>query len=94
MALSNPYDGERRPGHVGLPLPGVEIRIVDEHDVVVSEEESGEIQVRGPSVFLEYWRRREATDEAFTQDGWFKNWRYRENISGILPNHGSKILLT
>ena len=72
MALSNPYDGERRPGHVGLPLPGVQVRIVDEHDVVVPAGESGEIQVKGPGVFSEYWKRHQATMAAFTQDGWFK----------------------
>lgn len=71
MALSNPYDGERRPGAVGMPLPNVEVRLVDEQQgVVTTEGEAGEIQIRGPSVFLEYWNRPEATETSF-QDGWF-----------------------
>ena len=72
MALSNPLEGERRPGHVGRPLPGVELRLVDDDGVPVRPGEAGEIQVRGPSVFGAYWRRPEATSEAFTEDGWFR----------------------
>jgi malonyl-CoA/methylmalonyl-CoA synthetase len=72
MGLSNPLHGERRPGHVGRPLPGVEIRLVDDEGVPVPEGEAGEIQVRGPTVFKEYWRRPDATSEAFTRDGWFR----------------------
>ncbi|HMB91288.1 MAG TPA: acyl-CoA synthetase [Rhodothermales bacterium] len=73
MALSNPLQGERRPGFVGLPLPGVEIRLVDEHeDSVEGEGQPGEIQVCGPNVFLEYWQRPDATANAFTADGWFR----------------------
>jgi malonyl-CoA/methylmalonyl-CoA synthetase len=60
MNVSNPYDGERRPGSVGLPLPGVEVRLA----------EGGEIQVRGPNVFGGYWERPEATADSFV-DGWF-----------------------
>ncbi len=72
MALSNPYVGERRPGAVGQPLPGVEVRLQSEDGHPISEESvSGEIQVRGPNVFLEYWNRPEATTESF-QDGWFR----------------------
>ena len=71
MALSNPYSGERRPGAVGVPLPGVEVRLMSEEGQVVrGENEPGEIQVRGPGVFLKYWQRLEATEEAF-DDGWF-----------------------
>ena len=62
MNVSNPYDGERRPGTVGFPLPGVELRLA----------ERGEIQLRGPNVFGGYWRRPEATAAAFTADGWFR----------------------
>ncbi len=72
MALSNPYLGERRPGAVGQPLPGVDIRLVSESgEEVTDENTSGEIQVRGANVFLEYWNRPEATSESF-QDGWFR----------------------
>jgi malonyl-CoA/methylmalonyl-CoA synthetase len=60
MNMSNPYIGERRPGTVGLPLPGVSARIKD-----------GEVQLRGPNVFAGYWRREEATRAAF-DEGWFK----------------------
>ena len=72
MAISNPYDGERRPGHIGQPLPGVSVRLVDEEDQPVAEGGQGEIQVRGRNVFLEYWDRPDATAEAFTADGWFR----------------------
>lgn len=72
MALSNPYKGERRPGHVGQPLPGVEVRLADTENNVVAAGEQGEIQVKGPAVFLEYWHKETATLEAFTNDGWFK----------------------
>ena len=71
MALSNPLEGERVPGSVGRPLPWVEVRLVDESGALVPPGTPGEIQVRGPGVFLEYWRRPEATAEAF-RDGWFK----------------------
>lgn len=61
MALSHRYDGERRAGAVGEPLPGVEVRLVDEEGrEIVGEDTAGEIQVRGPTVFLEYWLRPEA----------------------------------
>jgi len=63
MLVSNPYDAERRPGSVGFPLPGVELRL---------EGEPAEIQVRGPNVFSGYWDRPAANAEAFTDDGWFK----------------------
>lgn len=71
MALSNPLRGERRPGCVGMPLPGVEVRLVDEQGNEVAPGVAGEIQVRGPGVFREYWRRPEATAAAF-QDGWLR----------------------
>ena len=60
MALSNPLHGERRPGYVGTPLPGVDVRLVD-----------GELEVRGPGVFLEYWQRPQEPAEAFHGD-WFR----------------------
>ncbi|MFN9683156.1 MAG: AMP-binding protein, partial [Bacteroidota bacterium] len=72
MAISNPYRGsKRKPGFVGLPLPTVDIRLVAE-DGKEAKGEPGEIQVKGPAVFKEYWRRKEATEESFTEDGWFK----------------------
>jgi len=72
MALSNPYRGERRAGSVGLPLPGVDVRLVAEDGATIAgEDHPGEIQVRGPNVFLEYWDNPQATAESFT-DGWFR----------------------
>jgi malonyl-CoA/methylmalonyl-CoA synthetase len=71
MVLSNPLRGERRPGFVGTPLPGVQVRLVDELGHPVPPETPGEIEVRGGTVFLEYWGRPEATREAF-RDGWFR----------------------
>ncbi|MGB5437559.1 MAG: AMP-binding protein, partial [Maribacter sp.] len=71
MGLSNSYRGERRSGHVGLPLPTVEMRLVDVGDNPVGENEPGEFQFKGPSVFMEYWQNPEETQKAFTDDGWF-----------------------
>jgi malonyl-CoA/methylmalonyl-CoA synthetase len=71
MALGNPLYGERRPGSVGMAMPGVEVRLVDETGAPVPDGSPGEIEVRGPTVFLEYWRRPEATRAAF-RDGWFR----------------------
>jgi malonyl-CoA/methylmalonyl-CoA synthetase len=72
MALSNPYRGQRRAGHVGVALPNVEVRLVDENFEAVEAGEQGEIQVRGGNVFREYWRRPVETKKEFTIDGWFK----------------------
>jgi malonyl-CoA/methylmalonyl-CoA synthetase len=72
MGLSNPYRGKRYAGHVGYPLPGVQVRLADEQDNEMAPTEIGEIQVKGATVFNEYWRKPEATAEAFTKDGWFK----------------------
>lgn len=71
MALSNPLHGERLPGRVGRPLPGVEVRLVDESGSPLGEDQTGEIEVRGPGVFFEYWRRPAETAAAF-RDGWFR----------------------
>jgi malonyl-CoA/methylmalonyl-CoA synthetase len=62
MLTSNPYGGPRKPGTVGLPLPGVETRLSD----------AGEVEVRGPNVIAGYYERPEADAEAFTGDGWFR----------------------
>jgi malonyl-CoA/methylmalonyl-CoA synthetase len=71
MTVSNPYDGERRPGTVGRPLPGVDLRIVSPEGRDVPEGEPGELLVRGPAVLAGYWRRPDATAAAFA-DGWFR----------------------
>jgi malonyl-CoA/methylmalonyl-CoA synthetase len=71
MTIGNPYDGERRPGTVGRPFPGVRLRIVGPGDRDQPQGETGELLVRGPAVFPGYWRRPEATAAALT-DGWFR----------------------
>ncbi len=72
MALSNPLQGQRRPGSVGIPLPNVEIRLKEESGrIILLEDEPGEIQVRGPAVFCEYWQKPDATEASF-DDGWFR----------------------
>jgi malonyl-CoA/methylmalonyl-CoA synthetase len=72
MNTSNPYAGERRAGTVGLPLPGVELRIADPATgAVLPPGEIGVIEVRGPNVFAGYWRMPEKTAEEFRPDGFF-----------------------
>jgi malonyl-CoA/methylmalonyl-CoA synthetase len=71
MALANPLRGERRPGFVGQPLPGVDVRLAGENGDPVPAGAPGELEVRGAGVFGEYWRRPDATREAF-RDGWFR----------------------
>ena len=72
MSTSNPYEGERRAGTVGLPLPGVESRIVDaESGIEVPQGEIGILEVRGPNVFKGYWRMPDKTAEEFREDGFF-----------------------
>ncbi len=86
MALSNPLRGERVPGSVGTPLPSVEVQLVGENGEPVVPGTAGEIEVRGPSVFAEYWGKPDATREAF-RDGWF-----RTGDSAVLENGVYRIL--
>ena len=72
MAISNPYRAQRRAGHVGIALPNVEVRLVDEKFEDIAPGEQGEILVRGGNVFREYWRKPAETEKEFTADGWFK----------------------
>jgi malonyl-CoA/methylmalonyl-CoA synthetase len=71
MALSNPLEGERRPGSVGQPLPGVDVHLVDEEGIEVADGTPGELEIRGPNVFHEYWQRPDETAAAF-RNGWFR----------------------
>jgi malonyl-CoA/methylmalonyl-CoA synthetase len=72
MNTSNPYDGERRPGTIGMPLPGVELRITDPATgAALRQGEIGVIEVRGPNVFRGYWQNPEKTAEEFRDDGFF-----------------------
>jgi malonyl-CoA/methylmalonyl-CoA synthetase len=72
MLVSNPYDGERIGGTVGVPLPDVSVRVVRDDGGACDTDEIGHIQVRGPNVFAGYWRMPEKTAEEFTRDGFFK----------------------
>jgi malonyl-CoA/methylmalonyl-CoA synthetase len=80
MLTSNPYEAdaryrgqdERRGATVGFPLPGVDLRVVNEQGQAVPNGEIGDIQVKGPNVFAGYWRMPEKTREEFTADGFFK----------------------
>jgi malonyl-CoA/methylmalonyl-CoA synthetase len=102
MAISNPYVGERRAGYVGMPLPSVQVRLVDEAGNDVGPETPGEIIVKGPNVFKEYWGKPDATRESFNAEGWFKtgdvaiieNGYYRimgRNSVDIIKSGGYKI---
>ena len=86
MALSNPLRGERVPGSVGSPLPSVEVRLVGDNGEPVTAGMPGEIEVRGPGVFAEYWGKPSATREAF-RDGWF-----RTGDTAIVEDGGYRIL--
>ena len=66
MNMSNPYVGERRAGAVGMPLPGVSVRLLDRDGKPVPDGDTGELYIRGPNVFAGYWERAEATREAFS----------------------------
>jgi len=71
MIMSNPYDGERRAGAVGPPLPGVSARLIGDDGTVLGDDCVGEIEIRSPHLFAEYWRRPDSTASAF-HDGWFR----------------------
>jgi malonyl-CoA/methylmalonyl-CoA synthetase len=86
MALSNPLQGERVPGSVGTPLPGVEVQLVGENAKHAVPGTAGEIEVRGPTVFTEYWGKPEATRAAF-RDGWF-----RTGDTAVIENSAYRIL--
>jgi malonyl-CoA/methylmalonyl-CoA synthetase len=72
MNTSNPYSGERRAGTVGLPLPGIEVRVTDPvSGALLSQGDIGMIEVRGPNVFKGYWRNPEKTAAELRSDGFF-----------------------
>jgi len=72
MLTSNPYQGVRKAGTVGLPLPDVSVRITNQAGELSKSEEIGDIQIKGPNVFSGYWNMPEKTAEEFTADGYFK----------------------
>lgn len=71
MNISNPYEGERRAGTVGLPLPGTSVKIVTPTGKEAAVNEEGEIYIKGPNVFAQYWNRPDATNASF-ENGYFK----------------------
>ena len=71
MNISNPYDGSRKAGTVGIPLPGIEIRIVNEEGKEVEEDQIGTIELKGENIFKGYWGMEEKTKESFKDDGFF-----------------------
>jgi malonyl-CoA/methylmalonyl-CoA synthetase len=72
MNIGNPYDGERRPGSIGLPFLGVSVRLLDAQGNAVADGETGEVFLKGENIFAGYWRRHEATRAAFQEDGYFR----------------------
>lgn len=86
MALSNPLHGTRVPGSVGRPLPNVDVQLVNETGKIVETGAPGEIEVRGSSVFAEYWGKPDATRDAF-REGWF-----RTGDTALLENGVYRIL--
>lgn len=73
MALSNPLNGNRKPGTVGKALPRVQVRLRSEDGIIIeSQDTPGEVLIKGPNLFREYWKNTEATRSAFTEDGWFQ----------------------
>jgi malonyl-CoA/methylmalonyl-CoA synthetase len=72
MLTSNPLEGERRGGTVGLPLPGVQVRVADEANRPLAAGEVGNVQVKGDNVLAGYWRMPEKDREEFTTDRYFK----------------------
>lgn len=91
FALSNPLHGRREPGHVGFPLPGVEVQLVDGDGAPVSVGEPGEIVVHGANVFRGYWRNEEATAKAFWTDASGKRWYRSGDVATFDPVRGVKI---
>jgi malonyl-CoA/methylmalonyl-CoA synthetase len=73
MNTSNPYDGVRKPGSVGPPLPGILVRVTGADGAVeLAADVTGALEVKGPNVFAGYWRDPDKTRGEFTADGWFK----------------------
>jgi malonyl-CoA/methylmalonyl-CoA synthetase len=93
MNLSNLYAGARRPGTVGVPLPGVSIRIVDGEGLEVPPGGEGELLVRGGNVFSRYWRAPEKTAESFVHDDLGRRWFRTGDLARQDPGTGAVTLL-
>lgn len=83
IITTNPLHGARKAGSVGIPLDGVELRLVDDSGISVDRGVVGHVQVRGPSVFAGYWRKPEKTAGDFTEDGYFNT-----GDDGIIDDDG------
>jgi len=81
MALSNPLHGEKRPGSVGQALPKVEVCLMEDNKVITEENIPGEVMIKGPQVFLEYWNQERTTEDSFFE-GWFKTGDIAELLDG------------
>jgi len=81
MALSNPLNGEKRPGSVGQALPKVEVCLMEDNKVITEENIPGEVMIKGPQVFLEYWNQERTTKDSFFE-GWFKTGDVAELVDG------------
>ena len=81
MALSNPLNGEKRAGSVGQALPKVEVCLMEDNKVITEENIPGEIMIKGPQVFLEYWNQQKTTEDSFFE-GWFKTGDVAEVVDG------------
>ena len=84
LDVSNPYDGPRKPGAVGIPLPGLEMRVVDAEGEAVEAGADGEVVVRGPQVFRGYWADERASHESFHPGRWFRT----GDVGRIDPSDG------
>jgi len=93
MNLSNPYVGDRVPGSVGTPLPGVSARIVDAQGLDVTQGSEGELLVRGSNVFAGYWRAPEKTAESFVHDDLGRRWFRTGDLARQDPATGAFTLL-
>ena len=90
MNIGNPYSGERRPGTVGVPFPGVDARIVNEDGMDVPRGETGELWLCGPNVFSGYWQQPDATRAVFSE-GWFKTGDMAgQSADGYYTLHGRR----
>ena len=81
MALSNPLNGEKRPGSVGQALPKVEVCLMEDNKVITEENIPGEVMIKGPQGFLEYWNQERTTEDSFFE-GWFKTGDVAELVDG------------
>ena len=93
MNASNPYLGERKPGTVGLPLEGQQVRIVDNDDKPVGEDEIGKIQVKGPNVFKGYWKLAQKYKEDFSSDDYFNTGDQGTRKLSYSPINGARLFI-